>query len=234
MERREFLRLASGSLTSLILTQTFPESGHAANLTNPIVYLPKSDTPRMAWTVDDGCSDESVRRYIEFAIEQDIRLTFFVYSAMAPWRNKVDLLRPLVDSGQIQLANHTQSHRNLTQLSYAEVQKELMGCHNFMKRTYGVDARPYYRAPYGAINRAVMQAAADVGYTKPFSWSGSLADAGRIKPSRLLYHAGISIEDGGILIGHANNLVAANNFEKLMQMVNNRNLSLVTLKDVFN
>ena len=233
MERRDFLRLASGSLASLVLGQTFPDAAHSAGLTNPIVYLPKNDLPRIAWTVDDGCSQESVRRYIELAIEKDIRLTFFVYSAMAPWRNNFDLLKPLVDSGQIQLANHTQHHRDLTQLSYAEVQKELMGCHYFIKKTYGVDARPYYRAPYGAINRSVMQAAADVGYTKPFSWSGSLADAGTIKPSRLLYHAGISIEDGGILIGHANNLVAVNNFDKLMKMVDTKNLSLVTLKDVF-
>ena len=233
MERRDFLRLASGSLSSLILAQSFPEVAHSATFSNPLVYLPKNDLPRMAWTVDDGCSNESVRRYVEFVIEHNLRLTFFVYSSMSPWRKNAELMRPLIDSGQIQVANHSHTHPNLTLLSYAEVQKELMNCHNFIKNTYGVDARPYYRAPFGAINRAVMQAAADIGYTKPMSWSGSLADSAMLKPGRLLYHADISIKDRGILIGHANNLVAADHFDRLLKMVNDRNLSLVTLKDAF-
>jgi len=233
VERRNFIRLTTGSLASFLLLNKFPEFAHADTLKDPIYQLPIGDTPRLAWTVDDGCSSESVRRYTELAIEKDLRFTFFVYAAMAPWTQNAKLLKPLVESGQIQLGNHTLHHPDLTKLSYAQVQKELMGCHNFMEKTYGIDARPYFRAPYGAINRKVRQAAADIGYTVPVAWSGSLADAGKTKSTRLLFHAEQSMVDQGIVLGHANNLVASENFDSLLKIVSDRNLSLVTLDDVF-
>lgn len=238
MNRRDLFRIASGSLASLALLPVLPwlsetESAYARSLINPVSLLPKSESPRIAWTVDDGCSYESVRRYTELAIEKDLRFTFFVYSAMSAWKLNAKLLKPLVASGQIQLGNHSHTHPKLTQLSYQEIQKELMACHNFIEKNYEVDARPYYRAPYGAINRTVIQAAADLGYTFPVSWSGSLVDAGETSSKRLLYHADIAMRDRAIMLDHSNTLVAPENFDSLLAIVNDRNLSLVTLTDAF-
>lgn len=235
MDRRDFLKVASGSLASLALLPLISEteSAYAKGTIMPVNRLPKSDSPRMAWTVDDGCSYESVRRYTELAIEQDLRFTFFVYSAMSAWKLNAKLLKPLVESGQIQLGNHSHTHPKLTQLSYQEIQKELMACHNFIEKNYEVDARPYYRAPYGAINRTVIQAAADIGYSFPVSWSGSLVDAGETSSKRLLYHADIAMKDRAIMLDHSNTLVPTENFDSLLAIVNDRDLSLVTIKDAF-
>lgn len=204
-----------------------------ASASNLIYSLPKSDYPQMAWTVDDGCSNESLESYIQLAIDYDLRFTFFIYSAMSPWKKKVKLLRPLVESGQIQLANHSHTHRNLAQLSSADVKKDLMNCHNFIEKNYGVDARPYFRAPYGALNSTVIKAAQDIGYTKPVAWSSSLVDMPSQSTKRLLYHANKGYKDGNIVLSHANNLVVPKNFEALLGVINDRNLSLVTLNDVF-
>ena len=204
-----------------------------ANAANLIYSLPKSDVPQMAWTVDDGCSNASLESYIQSAIDYDLRFTFFIYSAMSPWKNKAKLLKPLVDTGQIQLANHSHTHRNLAKLSSAEVKKDLMNCHNFIEKTYGVDARPYYRAPFGALNSSVIKAAQDIGYTKPVAWSGSLVDMPTQSNGRLLYHASNGFKDRGIVLSHANNLVVSKNFDALLGVINDRNLSLVTLNDVF-
>jgi peptidoglycan/xylan/chitin deacetylase (PgdA/CDA1 family) len=187
----------------------------------------------MAWTVDDGCSSESLRSYIELAIENDLRFTFFVYSAMSPWKSQSKLLKPLVESGQIQLANHSHTHRDLTTLSFADVKKDVTKCHNFIEKTYGVDARPYFRAPFGTLNSGVINAAAEIGYTQPVAWSGSLVDTQNQLTRRLLYHAENSFQDRGIVLSHANNLVVSRNFDALMEVINARNLSLVTLNDVF-
>jgi len=212
--------------------ESAPQVARAANFSNLISHIPKSDYPRMAWTVDDGCSNESLESYIRLAIEHDLRFTFFVYSAMSPWKKQASLLRPLVETGQIQLANHSHTHRNLANLSSAEIKRDLMNCHNFMEKNYGVDARPYFRAPYGALTSRVAQAAEDIGYTTPVTWSGSLVDMPTQKPKRLLYHAKNSFNNGGIALSHANNLVVSKNFDALLKVINDRNLSLVTLNDV--
>jgi len=233
MERRDFLKLATTSLASMMLMESFPQVAHSSSFSNVISYLPKSDYPQMAWTVDDGCSTESLKGYINIAIEYDLRFTFLIYSAMSPWKTQTKLLRPLVESGQIQLANHSHTHRDLTTLSSSEIKTDLMKCHIFMEKYYGVDARPYFRAPYGALNSKVIQAAADIGYKVPVSWSHSLVDMPTQKPKRLLFHANEGFKDRSIVLSHANSLVVPQNFDALMEVIYERNLSLVTLNDVF-
>lgn len=217
----------------MMLIESVPQVAHSANVSNLISYLPRNDFPQMAWTVDDGCSKESLDSYIKIAIEHDLRFTFFVYSAMSPWKSQAKLLRPLVQSGQIQLANHSHTHRNLANLSSAEVKKDLMNCHNFIEKTYGLDARPYFRAPYGALSRRVTQAAEEIGYSRPVTWSRSLVDMPNQSTNRLLYHAADSFKDRNIVLSHANNLVVSKNFDALLKVIHDRNLTLVTLNDVF-
>ena len=217
----------------MMLMESAPKVAHSANFSNLISYLPKSDLPQMAWTVDDGCSNESLESYTKLAIEHDLRFTFFIYSAMSPWKKQVKLLKPLVESGQIQLANHSHTHRNLTDLSLAEVKKDLMNCHNFIEKNYGVDDRPYFRAPYGALNSDVIKVAEDIGYTKPVAWSGSLVDTASQSSKRMLYHANNSFKDRNIVLSHANNLLVTKNIDALLSVINDQNLSLVTLSDVF-
>jgi len=217
----------------MMILDAFPQAAFGSSTSKTISYLPKSDSPQIAWTVDDGCSAESIDSYIQLATENDLRFTFFVYSEMAPWKSQAEVLRPLVDSGQIQLANHSHTHRDLTTLSQTEIKKDLMKCHSFIQKTYGVDARPYFRAPYGALNSKVIEAAAQVGYTRPVSWSSSLVDMPKQTTNGLLGHADICFKDGNIVLSHSNNLVVSKNFEALLALINERNLSLVTLNDVF-
>ena len=219
--------VAASSLPLSIL-----DAANAASV-NAVVRLPESETARFAWTVDDGCSHDAVKSYINFVADNDLRLTFFVYAAVSPWQTNAKLLKPFVESGQIQLANHTMHHPLLTKLTAKQVQKELMDCHNFMERHYGIDAKPYFRPPYGGINAQVIDAAAEIGYTKPMLWSGTLADSGKVGSDKFMKLANQGIRDRGIILGHANNMVAPNHFDRLLEIVNSRELSTVTLTDAF-
>jgi len=235
LERRDFLKVMGASIAT-VATSSIPlsilDSANAASV-NAIIRLPESDTARFAWTVDDGCSPDAVKSYINFVADYDLRLTFFVYAAVSPWQTNAKLLKPFVDSGQIQLANHTMHHPLLTKLSAKQVQKELMDCHNFMERRFGIDAKPYFRPPYGGINAQVIDAAAEIGYTKPMLWSGTLADSGKVGSAKFMNLANQGIRDRGIVLGHANNMVAPNHFDRLLEIINNRGLATVTLTDAF-
>lgn len=232
MERRTFLGLMGSSALGLTLPNILSAPADASS-GRVIRELPRWGEKRAAWTVDDGTSPEAVQRYIRLAQENDLRLTFFVYSSMGSWlKNRKDLL-PLVESGQIQMANHTAHHPFLPGLSSKEIKRELMGAHNFIEKHFGVDARPYYRPPYGSINKRVINAAADIGYTMPMLWSGSLGDASNIRAGRLLTLAKSSFYDGSIVLAHANNLTAPSIFPKLLKVINGKELNLVTLSDAF-
>lgn len=232
MNRRTFLGTVSGATIGLAIPSSLTAPAHAGSV-RIIRELPSWGEKRTAWTVDDGTSPEAVRRYIRLVAENDLRLTLFVYSAMGSWLANKRELQPLVDSGQIQLANHTTHHPALAGLLTKEIQKELKGAHNFIEKHFGVDARPFYRPPYGSINKKVVNAAADIGYTMPILWSGSLGDASNIRSGRLLALAKSSFYDGSIVLAHANNLTAPSIFPRLLKVINGKELQLVTLAEAF-
>jgi len=185
----------------------------------------------MAWTIDDGADAEAIHKYIQFAIKHNVRLTFFVYSEMSGWKQHAKLMQPLIDSGQIQIGNHSATHPDLTRLTSEEIKADLWKCHQFILKTYGIDARPYFRPPYGASNSTVIQAAAELGYTKPIIWSGTLADSSRIQSWGLLNFAKRYIGNQVILLAHANNQVASPLLKPILNIVRNHRLELVTLND---
>ena len=187
----------------------------------------------LALTVDDGVDSDVVRLYTQFAKDTGIRLTFFANGNYRSWTDNAALLRPLVESGQVQLGNHTWSHPDLTTLSPAQIAEQIQRNHTFLSNTFGVDARPYLRPPYGRHNAAVRSAAADLGYTITTMWSGSLADSTVITENYIMKMADTYFRPQNIVIGHLNHPPVTHVFDRLADIVSDRNLRTVTLNDVF-
>jgi peptidoglycan-N-acetylglucosamine deacetylase len=187
----------------------------------------------LALTVDDGVNTDVVRLYTEFARETGVRLTYFVNGIYRSWTDNLALLRPLVESGQIQLGNHTWSHPNLTKLPVSRVAQQISRNDEFLKTTFGVDARPYLRPPYGRHNSTVDAVAADLGYTAITLWSGSLSDSTVVKEDYIVQMAQRAFIGQAIVIGHLNHLPVTHVYEQLRDLIRARNLRAVTLNDVF-
>ncbi|OBK18359.1 polysaccharide deacetylase family protein [Mycobacterium asiaticum] len=187
----------------------------------------------LAWTVDDGVSTDVLRLYTQFAKDSGVRLTYFVTASFRSWTDNAPLLRPLVDSGQIQLANHTWTHPDLTKLSPAQVAAELRTTDAFLRNTYGVDAAPYYRPPYGRRNASVDAVAADLGYQVPTLWSGDLRDSALIAEAQIVRNAYQFFAPQQIVIGHLNHPPVTRVYGQLLDIIRARRLRTVTLNDVF-
>ncbi len=187
----------------------------------------------MAWTVDDGASTDVVARYTQFAADSGTRLTFFLNGSYDSWAVNAPLLLPLVQSGQVQLGNHTWSHADLTELSDTGVVDELQRNHDFIEDTYGVDARPFFRPPFGYHDDRVDDLAAGIGYTVPTLWYGSLSDSGLITEAQVVEFATKWFLPQHIVIGRANFEPVCNVFPQLLALVAERGLQTVNLNDVF-
>ncbi|MET9326535.1 polysaccharide deacetylase family protein [Tsukamurella sp. NPDC003166] len=197
----------------------------------PITRLP-GEGRNLALTVDDGASAEVVGAYARFARDTGARLTFFVTGSFEGWTAHRDALRPLVDSGQVQLGNHTWSHPSLVSLGPQGVARELQRTKDFLRQNFGTDGTPYYRPPFGYHNAAVDAVAADLGYTVPTLWYGSLSDSGLVTEQYLLECARKYLREQAIVIGHANHATVTHVYGQLTEIIRSRNLQLVTLNDV--
>lgn len=187
----------------------------------------------VALTVDDGISSEVVALYAEFARTSGMRITFFLNGSRPSWTDNALALRPLVESGQAQLANHTWSHPSLLKLTDAGVVRELTRNDVFIRTVYGVEAKPYFRPPFGFHDKHVDAIAASIGYSTPVLWYGSLSDSGLITPAQLKGFADQWILAQHIVIGHANFPPVTQCFDYLTDLIRTRKLQPVTLNDVF-
>jgi peptidoglycan/xylan/chitin deacetylase (PgdA/CDA1 family) len=194
--------------------------------------LPGSGTS-LALTIDDGTSSAVVAAFAAFAKDTGVRLTFFPNGCYRSWVENAAALRPLVDSGQVALGNHTWSHPDLTTLGDAAVAEEIGRNRNFLRRTFGVRNSPFFRPPYGARDERIDRIAADLGHPTITLWNGTLGDSSLLSAADLLAAARQSFTAQRIVVGHANHPTVTTVYGDLLALLAERGLRTVTLADVW-
>ena len=189
--------------------------------------------PYLAWTIDDGTDADVVAGYAEMAELTGNRFTFFLNGNQTAWTTRADMLRPLVESGQVQLANHTWSHPDLRALSTKGIQDQLQRNEDFIQATYGVSGKPFFRPPFGYVNAHVRDAAAAIGYTASTLWYGSLSDSGVLTPEQIQGFGDDWFTAGRVVIAHANHTPVLSAMQHLIDLIAARGLRTATLADVF-
>jgi peptidoglycan/xylan/chitin deacetylase (PgdA/CDA1 family) len=241
IDRRTMLcAVAGGILAAIVRTPVVGASPIRWNIPLGPVPVPPviitclpGGTNKIALTVDDGASTPVVGAFAQFAQDSGTRLTFFVNGANPSWSVNAPALRPLVDSGQVQMANHTWSHPHLNRLGLSAVADQIRRNADFLRTTYGNDGTPFFRPPWGVHNGDIDRIAADQGYTTITLWSGDVGDSAPENEASLVAHAIKSFQPGQIVIMHANLPTITHCYGQLLDLIRSRNLQTVTLKDVF-
>lgn len=191
------------------------------------------DGNQLALTVDDGTNTAVVAAFAEFCRDSGTRLTFFPNGANASWTLNAPALRPMVDSGQVQLGNHTWSHPNLARIPLDAVADQIQRNADFLRNTYGVDGTPYFRPPYGAHTSDTDRVAADLGYSTIALWSGTVGDSRPVDEQQLVAFAQQFFTPQQIILAHANLPPITHTYSQLLDIIASRGLQTVTLADVF-
>ncbi|MCH0564541.1 polysaccharide deacetylase family protein [Streptomyces sp. MUM 2J] len=113
----------------------------------------------MLLTFDDGPDPRYTPDILDTLREYDVRATFFVCGEQAEWNR--DLLARMSDEGHV-VGNHTWTHPLLTRLSRSRIRSEIERTSDVIEDAYG-EPPQWFRAPYGAWNRATFQICADLG-----------------------------------------------------------------------
>ncbi|MBW8818854.1 MAG: polysaccharide deacetylase family protein [Streptomyces sp.] len=125
----------------------------------------------MVLTFDDGPDPRYTPHILDTLAEHDVRAMFFVCGEMAV--DNQDLLARMSDEGHV-VGNHTWSHPLLTRLTRSRIRSEMERTSDVIEDAYG--ERPeWFRAPYGAWNRAAFQLGAELGM-EPLAWTVDTLD----------------------------------------------------------
>ena len=187
----------------------------------------------VAWTVDDGANPETVRAYAEFAAKTGTRLTFFINASYTSFEQNLDVLLPLVKSGQIQIANHTYNHPNLLNLDDKQVKEEFVRNEEEIMRLFGVSSKPYFRPPYGYYDDRVLKIAAKAGFSRPVLWEGTTGDEGQTTQRVVLKRTKKYMKPQRIMLAHLNYTTIISLLDRIKELLDERGLVTVTLRDYY-
>lgn len=130
------------------------------------IYSVETDKPQVALSFDAAWGNEDTREILSILKKHNVHVTFFMTGG---WVDSYpeDVKAILADGHD--LGNHSQNHKNMSQLSDTQIKEEVMLVHNKVKELTGYDMF-LFRPPYGDYNNCVIQNAMSCGYY-PIQWS---------------------------------------------------------------
>ncbi len=145
-----------------------PAAAKPAVRTRPILQLPADgDThSSMVLSFDDGPDPRYTPAILDTLGHYGVRAMFFVCGEMAA-ENR-DLLRRMAAEGHV-IGNHTWTHPLIPKLSRPALAAEIGRTSEVVQQAVG-EAPQWFRAPYGAWNRAAFEIGAELGM-EPLAWT---------------------------------------------------------------
>ena len=144
--------------------RAMPASSTGGNRELPI-YCVETDKKQVALTFDAAWGNEDTGEILDILKAYHVKAAFFMTGG---WVEKYpeDVKRILAEGHD--LGNHSQNHKNMSQLTNAECRQELMEVHEKVKALTGYEMF-LFRPPYGDYNNPVINTAKECGYY-PIQW----------------------------------------------------------------
>lgn len=175
----------------------------AAILGKDLTAVPTTDRV-IALTFDGGGSDAAADSILAALEEAEVPATFFLTGDF------VELFPSTAQriASGYPIGNHTQNHPDLTTLKAASVRAEIAAGEASIRRVTGVDPRPYFRFPYGAVNSRVIGLVNDACYV-PFRWTvdtlGWKGTSGGMSTESVTSRVLAGAKSGAIILMHLGN-----------------------------
>ena len=124
------------------------------------IYCVDTAEKKIALTFDAAWGNEDTAQILEILKKHDVRVTFFMTGGWV--ESYPDDVKAILAAGH-DLGNHSENHKNMSQLSDAEKKEELMKVHEKVRTLTGYEMF-LFRLPYGDYDNAVVNVAKENGY----------------------------------------------------------------------
>ncbi len=130
------------------------------------IYCVETDKKQVALSFDAAWGNEDTPRILETLKKHNVKVTFFMTGGWV--ESYPEDVRAILADGH-DLGNHSENHKNMSQLSDEQCQEELMKVHTKVQELTGYEMC-LFRPPYGDYDNHVITNAQKCGYY-PIQWS---------------------------------------------------------------
>ena len=124
------------------------------------IYSVETDEKKVALSFDAAWGNEDTQQILDTLEKYNVKVTFFMTGG---WVEKYPEDVEKICAAGHDLGNHSENHKNMSQLADEECQSELMKVHEKVKELTGVEME-LFRPPYGDYDNEVIKNAKDCGY----------------------------------------------------------------------
>lgn len=124
------------------------------------IYCVETAEPKIALSFDAAWGNEDTAQILEILKKHDVKVTFFMTGGWV--KNYPDDVKAILAAGH-DLGNHSENHKNMSQISDEEKKTELMKVHEKVRELTGYEMS-LFRPPYGDYDNAVVKVAKECGY----------------------------------------------------------------------
>lgn len=124
------------------------------------IYCVDCPEKKAALSFDAAWGAEDTDEILSILKKHNVHVTFFMTGG---WVSSYpDVVKKLKDAGH-DLGNHSENHKQMSQLSLEDCKKEIQSVHDRVKELTGTEMC-LFRPPYGDYNNTLIEAANSLGY----------------------------------------------------------------------
>lgn len=226
------IHLPPGSIPPAQWTQPLPTVNTLDDLPFGVsgIYLGHDNRQkRVALTFDVGYVPEN-KGMMEMLAQRGIRATFFVvgFSVL----RKPEIITDILANGH-ELANHSWSHENLQGMNEESVRYELNRTEETVQKAApGSTTKPYFRAPFGALDETIIRVSKEEGYHL-IGWTVDSSDwVEGITADGVYNRVTRHVCPGAIIVMHDMSPIVADALPRILDYLVNNGYSFVTLSEI--
>ena len=129
------------------------------------IYCVETDEKKVALSFDAAWGNEDTQKILEILAKHNVHATFFMTGG---WVDSHPEDVKAILAGGHDLGNHSENHKNMSQISNDDKEQELMKVHEKVKNLTGYEMF-LFRPPYGDYDNDVIKTATKCGYY-PIQW----------------------------------------------------------------
>jgi len=186
----------------------------------------------VALTFDDGPHPYYTLEIVRILNKYNIPATFFFVGKQV--EKYPEIVRYILTNSKCKVANHTYSHKNLTQLSEEKIFEELYKT----KKIFGLlnceeyKILPFFRPPGGNFNNKVIEVAKSLNLQMVL-WSVFTNDHTNISKKDLLYKINRYCQgEKEIILLHSGIINTLNSLEEIVQLLYLKGYKFVTVDEI--
>lgn len=146
------------------------------------------------------------------------------------WIDKYpEAVKKIYEAGH-EIANHSDTHKHVNNLSYEDNVKEIKTANEKIKNITGEENK-IYRAPYGEYNNTVIKAAKDNGFIT-IQWSLDTLDYTGITGEEMWNRISGKLKAGDIILSHNGTEHTAEALDMLIKNIKGKGFEIVKVSDL--